>query len=472
MKKIFLQCICTFSMACIGITGTFAQDSTSAATSMASMPVPPPLFTGNSGFRTWSIGIHGGVLAPFAAVGGRNDFSKWLPDVGYGAYVKYQFSHVLGIQADFLRGSLKANNDKNWGGAPPVSPYSSFQTDINWSVALSGVVTLGNINWSQLHTSIQPYLTVGAGGINYSPNVTATGGATFAYNAGKSITSLYIPVGFGLKANLSQGVNLDMGYMMGFVDADDIDGYVKAPYVSDRFGYAHIGLEFSLGSSKKPQLARHNAPAQLAKETNDQNNALRASLAASEARYNARLAELSRIKDDMAKMKMDTDGDGVSDYFDKCPNTPAGTKVDGAGCALPTPPPPVKDTVTKVINNTYVITEEDKKIVSEAIRNLEFDFGKSTIRARSLPYLDRVAAILVKKGFSLKLAGHTDNVGSDAANLRLSKDRAESVKNYLVSQGVNNGKVEATGYGESQPIESNKTDAGRQKNRRVEFTLF
>jgi len=446
--------------------------ATTSSSSMA-LPVPPPLFSGNSGFRTWSIGVHGGVLAPFAATGGRNDFSKWLPDIGYGAYIKYQFSHGLGIQADFLRGSLKANNDRNQGGAPVVSPYSSFQTDVNWAVALSGVVTLGNINWSQLHTSIQPYVSIGAGGINYSPNTTTTAGGTFAYNAGKSVTSLYIPVGAGFKANLSQGINLDLGYTMGFVDADDLDGYMKPPYVSDKFGYAHIGLEFSLGDSKKPQLARHNAPAQLAKETNDQNNALRASLAASEARYNARLAELNGVKDDIAKMKMDTDGDGVSDYFDKCPNTPKGTKVDGSGCALPTPPPPpARDTVTKVINNTYVITEEDKKIVSEAIRNLEFDFGKATIRARSLPYLDRVAALLAKKGFSLKLAGHTDNVGSDAANLKLSKDRAESVKNYLVSQGANNGKIEATGYGESQPIATNKTDAGRQKNRRVEFTLF
>jgi OOP family OmpA-OmpF porin len=154
------------------------------------------------------------------------------------------------------------------------------------------------------------------------------------------------------------------------------------------------------------------------------------------------------------------------------PNTPSGTKVDGSGCALPTPPVPVRDTTTIVTTEKYIITEEDRRIVDEAIRNLEFDFGKSTIRARSLPYLTRVSDMMVKKGFSLKLAGHTDNVGSDAANMKLSKNRAESVKSYLVSQGVNSGKIEATGYGESQPIATNKTDAGRQKNRRVEFTLF
>jgi OOP family OmpA-OmpF porin len=80
--------------------------------------------------------------------------------------------------------------------------------------------------------------------------------------------------------------------------------------------------------------------------------------------------------------------------------------------------------------------------------------------------------MLVKKGFSLKLGGHTDNIGSDDANMKLSKNRAESVKDYLINQNVNNGKIEAVGYGELQPIATNKTAEGRQKNRRVEFTLY
>ena len=118
------------------------------------------------------------------------------------------------------------------------------------------------------------------------------------------------------------------------------------------------------------------------------------------------------------------------------------------------------------------VTEEDRKIVREAIKNLEFDFGKATIREHSYPSLDRVAKLLVDKNFSLKLAGHTDNVGSADANMKLSKDRAESIKSYLVSKGANASRIEATGYGKTQPIASNKTAKGRQMNRRVEFTLF
>ena len=79
---------------------------------------------------------------------------------------------------------------------------------------------------------------------------------------------------------------------------------------------------------------------------------------------------------------------------------------------------------------------------------------------------------MLQKRVLLKLAGHTDWIGSDAANLRLSKERTESVKNYLVSQGAGSAHIEAVGYGESQPIPTNKTADGRQKNRRVAFTLF
>ncbi|MFL9483503.1 OmpA family protein [Chitinophagaceae bacterium LWZ2-11] len=461
MKKIYQRTLCLFYIVLLCGSSIFAQDTLKQTTTIT----PPPLFSGNTGFRTWSIGVHAGAMAPFAATGGNNDFTKWLPKIGYGAYVKYQLSHTLGIQADFLRGTLEANNNKLINGAPSTSPYQSFQTDVHWAASLSGVITLGNINWSQLHTAIQPYVSVGGGIINFNPTLVTAAGTTVNYKPDGSVNKFYIPVGIGLKANLSKSINLDLGYMMGYVDGDNLDGYAKAPYLNDKFSYGHLGLEFSLGNPSKPQLARHNAPAQLAQNMKEDNDAMRAALAASEARYNQRLAEINSLRADIDKLKMDSDDDGVADYLDKCPGTPKGVKVDGSGCPLP-----AKDTVVNV-HNTFVITEEDRKIVRDAISNLEFDFGKATIRERSLPYLNNVANILIKKGFSLKLAGHTDAIGSDEANMKLSKDRAESVKSYLVSQGADASRIQAMGYGKTQPIATNKTAEGRQQNRRVEFTL-
>lgn len=441
-------------------SGILAQDTTNRS----NMEVAPPLFSGNSGFKTWSFGIHAGAMAPFSAFGGRNDFSKWKPSLGYGGYIKAQVSHALGLQADFLKGTLKANNDKLWAGAPPVSPYKSFETDVHWAASLSLVLTLGNINWSQLHTAIQPYISLGGGAINFNPTLITSSGTSVNFEPSGSITRFYAPLGMGFKANLSRNINLDLGYTVGFVDGDNLDGYYKEPYISDKFSYGHIGLEFSLGKRNKAQLAKHNAPAQLAGNMREADDAMKASLAASEERYNNRLAELSGLQNELNSMKKDSDGDGVSDYFDKCPNTPRSEKVDGAGCTLPV--------VTVKKDTTYIITEADRQIVSEAIRNLEFDFAKASIRTRSFPYLNRVAELLIQKGINLKLAGHTDNIGSDAANMVLSRNRAESVKQYLISQGVNGSRIEAIGYGETQPVASNKTADGRQKNRRVEFTIY
>ncbi len=461
MKRNMSRCICLLLVASICSASIFSQDTMQKA----QKEVAPPLFSGTQGFRTWSIGIHAGVMAPFAAIGGRNDFSNWQPALGYGFYIKKQISHVFGLQADFVRGTLKANNDKLWVGLPPPGPYASFSTDVHYSVALSAIVVLGNINWTQLNTSIQPYVSVGGGIINFNPTVVTKNGVTINFKPSGSLTDFYIPVGMGIKANLSSSVNLDFGYSMGFVDGDELDGYYKEPINNDKFSYLHIGLEFVLGKSQRPQLARHNPAAQLAQNSIYAYDELRASLAASEEAYNKKLAELNL-------MKLDSDLDGVSDYFDKCPNTPIGTKVDGAGCALPIPIPVAKDTVYEIKHNTYIITSEDKQIISEAVKNLEFDFGKYSIRKHSLPYLDRTANLLISKGIRLKLSGHTDNIGSDEANMRLSKNRAEAVMNYLVSKGANPSAIEAVGYGESRPIATNKNSNGRQLNRRVEFIIY
>jgi len=155
----------------------------------------------------------------------------------------------------------------------------------------------------------------------------------------------------------------------------------------------------------------------------------------------------------------------VANKYDKCPGTPSGVQVDGAGCPI------VVKNETRVVEKV-VVTEADRKVVADAIKNLEFDLGKATIRPTSYATLNKVAELLIEKNFSLKLAGHTDNTGSRELNMRLSKERAESVKAYLVSQGANASRIEATGYGPDQPIASNKTADGRQQNRRVEFTLY
>jgi OOP family OmpA-OmpF porin len=152
---------------------------------------------------------------------------------------------------------------------------------------------------------------------------------------------------------------------------------------------------------------------------------------------------------------MDSDGDGVTDDKDRCPDTPRGTQVDANGCPPPPPPPPA------------AIPERGKTLVLEGVN---FDFNSDRLTAGSAETLDRVAASLVANPeVQIEVDGHTDAKGNDAYNQKLSQRRAEAVKAYLVGKGVNAGQLSAKGYGEKQPIASNDTEEGRAQNRRVEL---
>lgn len=107
------------------------------------------------------------------------------------------------------------------------------------------------------------------------------------------------------------------------------------------------------------------------------------------------------------------------------------------------------------------------------LNNIFFDFGNATLRAESYPELDRVVKVLQDNpNLEIEMSGHTDNVGAAEANLILSEQRANTVKKYLVEKNISENRIITKGYGESKPLASNDTEAGRQQNRRVEFTIL
>jgi len=397
-------------------------------------------------YRTWSIGLNGGMLTHYTPFNADNngDYATPQESWGYGGYIKKQILAGFGIQADFLAGKVK-------GFRPNEAPGSNngFETRIDWSAALKANFTLANLSLNQKRTLLSPYFTAGAGYLSSSANA-ETPGASTSYDE-----NWYIPIGAGLKINLSNTINLDLGYDVNFMKTNNFDG-IAGP-ANDRFSYAHAGVEIALGKKDAPQLQNYSALAELREQNAMESEELRRALSTQEE-------NAARDRETYAREMGDDDSDGVANKFDKCANTPSGTVVDGSGCPL--------KAVAPVIKEKVIVTAEDRKVVDEAIKNLEFDLGKATLRPKSFPTLNKVAALLVEKNFSLKLAGHTDNTGSMQLNLRLSKQRAEAVKAYLVGQGANASRIEATGYGPNQPIASNKTKEGRQKNRRVEFTLF
>lgn len=148
----------------------------------------------------------------------------------------------------------------------------------------------------------------------------------------------------------------------------------------------------------------------------------------------------------------DTDKDGVLDKDDKCPNQIG--PVDNNGCPYPR------------------LSLEQKKTIDAYAETILFDLGKSDLKPEVKSTLDEVVKIIKQYPTErFHIAGHTDNSFTEEYNLNLSLDRANAVKNYLVSKGIETSRLTTQGYGEDKPIFDNKTEEGRSKNRRVEIIL-
>ena len=148
-------------------------------------------------------------------------------------------------------------------------------------------------------------------------------------------------------------------------------------------------------------------------------------------------------------MTRDSDGDGVVDALDKCPGTRKGAKVDANGCYVV-----LKEAVTMTID-------------------VKFPTGSSKIDARGDAEIKKLADFMNQyPQASVEVAGHTDNTGNAAANRKLSQQRADAVREHMVSKfGIDGKRVTAKGYGPDKPIADNKTAEGRNANRRVEATI-
>ena len=107
------------------------------------------------------------------------------------------------------------------------------------------------------------------------------------------------------------------------------------------------------------------------------------------------------------------------------------------------------------------------------LNNVFFDTGKAILRDESAPELDRMVVVMNENPkLAVELGGHTDNTGSNEINTKLSQDRADAVREYLIGKGIEPDRVASKGYGETKPVTANDTDTGRQQNRRVEFVIM
>jgi OOP family OmpA-OmpF porin len=188
--------------------------------------------------------------------------------------------------------------------------------------------------------------------------------------------------------------------------------------------------------------------------------------------------------DSLPASQKDSDGDGVSDHLDKCPDTPWGYPVDDKGCtSKPIISTKIQASKTDQLDkdNDGVLDPLDKcpqtpqtAVVDEkgcwATPDILFDFDSAKIKPQYYSRLEVIVAVLEKNpGVKIEIRGNTDNTGPESYNQMLSEKRALAIKAYMVNKGIESERLTAVGFGATQNVASNENDAGRALNRRIDF---
>jgi len=281
-------------------------------------------------------------------------------------------------------------------------------------------------------------------------------------------------------STLGLGINLQAGPVNFYIISDFVPlSYVKAqnfdkaidntiiPYRSNRFN-VQTGLAFTFGSSKDDDRDGVSNKRDKCPDTD-------IDMLMARCPGKKRASVVGR-----AGCILGDAHDGVANCYDKCPDTPEGVTVDKNGCPIDTDGDGVPDyqddcpTVKGVKENRGcpAVKKEVLKVFKQALHGIQFDSGKSTIKPVSFGILNMVVDIMRNNPeYNLIIAGHTDSQGNDDFNMTLSDNRAAAVRQYLIDKGVSSDRLQSKGYGETKPVATNKTAAGRAQNRRVEFTV-
>ncbi|HEY4322825.1 MAG TPA: OmpA family protein [Mucilaginibacter sp.] len=431
-----------------------AQTSTTTAkdsSKMSSATSTAKVFGGLGQYSTWSVGVNLGVTSPFLFTGGVNASTDAKAAFGYGISVREKLAHSFSLQFDFHGGTVEGENTSAPNGL--LYGAQSFKTTF-YSGTISGLANVASVDFMHRKNAVNFYLSAGIGLADYHPSYVDASGNTVPYvNTDGSkhyVKELIIPVGGSVKFRLSESLALNVGYTENFIDGYNFSGYhtynnnTGAGHL-DHYSYGYAGLEYTFGTDKKPNLDWVNPVAMMYDELYDA--ALRQEVEALKGR-------VTNVENAVNDLKKDSDGDGVADQFDKCPNTPAGTVVDGAGCPIIFPKPDTtKAPVTAAV----------------AYSNIQFEFDSSVLKTSSYPVLDATSSDLRSSSSVVTVAGYASSEGTAAHNMRLSRDRANSVKTYLVNSGVDAKRLKIKPFGETHPIADNSTEEGRITNRRVEF---
>lgn len=494
MKNIHaLPCLLVLALSSLLSPSGQAQDTTSRANRYNSNA----LYEGPNKLNTWSISVSGGSPQFFGDLrqydfwptGANSDRSvsergAW----GFSAAVNKQLSHLFGLSLVGDVGTLKGTKYRI---------YNSYFTSDFRQLSLIGSVNLKSLLLGPRKLNRWKIdLYAGAGmmwfrseafeiGTNRLRRFTNGDGSARFYgfdSDSKWTKELVVPVGLAINYELSPRFDIGLDLGLNNVNTEKLDATVGGDASSafdlvgnrgnifdgrkglsdlDKWGKAAIMLTYKLGKNavsagrgkvydpaRGTYHLRYVDPRLLIKPpkilTIDEIDSI---------------AKANRPKDIDPRLLLDTDNDGVSDYFDKQPNTPPGSIVSGSGEAID---------FEKIVNNLIPGSG-----CMEIFANVQFDTDKSIILPQYQEMMNRIVELLNRVPCRLQLTGHADRRASDRYNMGLAERRVQAVKKYLINAGVNDpSRIITDSFGAFKPIADNATREGLRKNRRVEMRFI
>ena len=408
----------------------------------------------------WSFGIKGGTnyfrVAP--AVTSRSDEFHLI----FGGNLEYSINPLVGLGVEYM-----------------YNPYGhSYQLNATQTGTLEGrthdVVLYASVNLMNLlvpnrtafWSGMNIYGDAGVGVGFYQFKLSDASGNVIVdsrYSGGDGVPETPMAkLGLNLEYNLSRSIAIGGEVQYRYYDRANLGGYEMSKGNSEALT-ATIGLKFKFGATGNKQHARNismceyypkPAPVIIEKIVKDNTIETINRLNALEIENDSINNRNQRLSDEMKAMSYRN-------------NKPVPTTVIVQNNDA------LNDKIQKLEDDLKALSAKNKGIVNASFDNIEFELGSDKLTHNSFSTLDRIAEVLVRNpGWAkLNVAGHTDSSGSAKFNQKLSRNRANSVKNYLLSKNVPAASISVSGYGEDRPIASNKTEEGRQQNRRVEFQI-
>lgn len=455
----------------------------------------------------WGLGVHFGVMEY------NGDYSSQFYSFKQGYAVGASVSRYLNPSFDLMGHFFydKSHSYDGWKSEMPT--WLNFESHM-YNMNLLAKYKFSNGYILKETALIAPYILAGFGfNVANSSGVGENG----AFSGEKFFTpNLYGGLGINLRLSQSVSIAIQSSLMLPFTDKIDGTTGAVAPVSkkgNDKFLENSVGVYITPGKAKKKDSDGDGVPDKLDKCPNtpagvpvdvngcpldtDKDGVLDYQ---DECPTVAGLKEFNGCPDTdkdgipdkidecpdvfgLAAFKgcPDSDGDGVPDKDDRCPNTPKGYKVDRFGCPVDSDKDGIPDSEDACPDKAGVSELKGcpfdvQAIISKynlSMKPIYFDFDSYKLKTDGIDALDKIAnALSNHSDFGVQFDGHTDYVGTEAYNLKLSEKRANSAKGYLLNKGITDNRIRLQYFGESKPAQDNKTKEGRSLNRRVEYSLF